>query len=389
MEPGEVPGVGPPLPGTPLRGMPFTVKDQLAVRSVRATAGSRLLESHVAGETAPMVTALQRAGAVVVGKTNCAEFALAPLPGNELFGVTLNPRDASRSVGGSSCGCAAAVAAGLVPFSVGSDYGGSVRYPAECAGVMGFRPALGSVDARGQVPAAPPDSPRARFSVPGLLCRDLDVLERLLRVVMPASERLEAQHDLRVAVGVIPGRSHVMRAAERLAAGGHVVTELGTSLLAEAEAIFAVLRGADDVSDLRTLAQGREPLLTEPMRALLAGTPVPAPQDIEAHLAALLRCVHSVLDTTPVLIAPVTTGPTPLLSDCTGAPEHVEALFRSLEPCRTVTLLGLHALSVPVEPGLSVQIVCAAGHLGVALAVAHAATLAWHLGELGAAPPRS
>jgi len=316
-----------------LAGLPFTVKDALCVAGMPATAGSRLLVDHVPAADAPVVARLRGAGAVVVGKTNCAEFALAPLPGNELFGVTLNPADESLSVGGSSCGCAAAVASGLVPFSVGSDYGGSVRYPAQCAGIVGFRPALGSVDGGGQVPAPPPGSPRARFSVPGLLCRDLDTLEDLLRVLMPDELQVQGM------------RTH----------------RLDTGFLAAADAAFSAIRSGDDVADLRALARGRESLLTPAMRALVLGDRVP-----------LAPVAPPALPDAPVLLAPVTAGPTPLLRDSADTPEHVDALFRLLAPCRAITLYGLHAISVPRGDGSSVQVVTRRGNLGAALRVARA-----------------
>jgi len=332
----------------PLAGIPFTVKDAIAVEGVRCTAGSLLLRDSVAGETAPLVAALQRAGAVVVGKTNCSEFALAPVPLNRLFGVTTNPRDVSLSAGGSSCGCAAAVASGLVPFSAGSDYGGSVRYPAACTGIVGFRPAAGSVDPGGQVPAAPPGSPRARFSLPGLLCRDLDMLETLLRVLMPSE------------FGSTPS-----------APPPHAT--LDAALIDELDTAFTAIRATDTLDDLRTLARGREELLTASLRALLVRTPAhrASAADAERALAALCQRVAAMLRDTPVLLAPVTTMPRPpLLHDSDDSPEHVDSLFRALAPCRAVTALGLHALAIPTGGGHSVQVIAARGHLVDALAVA-------------------
>jgi amidase len=332
----------------PLAGLPFTVKDALAVAGMPATAGSAVLRSHVPDADAPVVTALRRAGAVVVGKTNCAEFALTPLPSNDLFGTTLNPRDASLTVGGSSCGCAAVVAAGLVPFSVGSDYGGSVRYPAECGSIVGFRPALGSIDAGGQVPSPPAGSPRARFSVPGLLCRDVAMLRTLLRVLIADEPR-----DTGPAAFAVLG------------------IDTAVDLLDDAEPIFAAIRATDDVGDLRALTRGRESLLSEPMRALVTRAPQPPPPpDLDARLDALRARVDAVLDRVGVLVMPVTTVPTPPLRDCTGSPEHVAALFRSLEPCRAITVIGLHSISVPVGNGRNVQVVARCGQLGAALRTA-------------------
>ena len=157
----------------PLAGVPFTVKDTLAAAGLRATVGSLVLADHVARADAEVVDRLRAAGAVLVGKTNCPEFALQAWTDNRIFGPTRHPRDPERSPGGSSGGCAAAVAGGLVPFSIGGDYGGSIRYPAACTGIFGLRPTYLAVPVRGHVPEPAPGSPRARFQTVGPLARTL------------------------------------------------------------------------------------------------------------------------------------------------------------------------------------------------------------------------
>lgn len=134
--------------GTPfgrLDGMPFTVKDNLAVGGMRATWGSRLFAEHVPAEDDVCVARLRAAGAVLLGKTNTPEFALAAHTTNEVFGATRNPWDLARVPGGSSGGAAAAVASGMVPFALGTDAGGSIRLPAAFCGVSGFRPSVGRI----------------------------------------------------------------------------------------------------------------------------------------------------------------------------------------------------------------------------------------------------
>lgn len=132
-------------PTGPLHGLPISVKDLIAVRDLKLTFGSRAAANNVAAVDAPSVERVRAAGACIVGKTTTSEFGCKAVGDSPLSGVTRNPWNTAKTPGGSSCGAAASVAAGMTPFALGTDGGGSIRVPCALTGLFGIKAQFGRV----------------------------------------------------------------------------------------------------------------------------------------------------------------------------------------------------------------------------------------------------
>jgi aspartyl-tRNA(Asn)/glutamyl-tRNA(Gln) amidotransferase subunit A len=137
--------------GVPPGGVPLAVKDLFCTEGVPSQSGSRILEGYLPPYTATVVERLQAAGVPLLAKTNQDEFAMGSSNENSAYGPVFNPWDPARVPGGSSGGSAAAVAAGLAPWALGTDTGGSIRQPAALCGIVGLKPTYGAVSRRGMI----------------------------------------------------------------------------------------------------------------------------------------------------------------------------------------------------------------------------------------------
>ena len=167
-----------------LDGIPVTVKDNLFARGFPATWGSRLFAEFKPEQDDLAVASLRAAGAIIVGKTNTPEFALASHTDNLLFGKTRNPWDLALTPGGSSGGAAAAISAGMIPLALGTDAGGSIRRPAGYTGIVGIRPSTGRIPRCYGFPSLAHD-----FQAIAPAARTVDDLYALFRIVAHADTR--------------------------------------------------------------------------------------------------------------------------------------------------------------------------------------------------------
>jgi aspartyl-tRNA(Asn)/glutamyl-tRNA(Gln) amidotransferase subunit A len=196
--------------GAPLgaiHGIPFSVKDLIAVKGVGYASGSRTMADNVATVDAPSVERAKAAGGILIGKTTTSEFGCKPVGDSPLTGITRNPWNLAKTPGGSSAGAAASVAAGITPFALGTDGGGSIRIPAAFTGLVGLKGQFG------RVPVSPTSATPTLAHV-GPLARSVADMALLFSVI--------AGFDRRDAFGVAGPVPDVMAAASASAAGMRV-----------------------------------------------------------------------------------------------------------------------------------------------------------------------
>ena len=242
----------------PLCGLTVGIKDVTPVAGLRTTFGSPIYADHVPTEDALVVRRLRQAGAVILGKTNCPEFAAGANTFNEVFGRTRNPWDHSKTSGGSTGGGGAAVATGMIALAEGTDLGGSLRIPAAFCGVVGLRPSVGLV------PTHPTDWVWDTLQVTGPIARTAEDVALMLQAISGPSEHSPyaqpmegrdfvrgvqtVRKNLRIAycadvagIGVDPDVERVCReAAFALRDGGAQIEEIDLDLSAAREAFLPV-----------------------------------------------------------------------------------------------------------------------------------------------------
>jgi aspartyl-tRNA(Asn)/glutamyl-tRNA(Gln) amidotransferase subunit A len=382
----------------PLGGVPLAVKDLFCTEGVPSAAASKIIEGYRPPYTATAVERLVAAGAPMLGKTNMDEFAMGSSNENSAFGPVKNPWDRSRVPGGSSGGSAAAVAAGLAPWAIGTDTGGSIRQPASLCGIVGLKPTYGSISRYGMIAFA------SSLDQAGPLTRDVTDAALLLRhmvgrdpcdstsighsdeVALPSAERLDG---LRFGVppeltgdGLEPGVREVFDATlkriEELGGGvqevalphsGHAISAYYVIAPAEASANLARFDGVrygrragnGDLLSLyeQTREEGFGP---EVKRRIMLGTYALSSGYYDAYYGSAQRVRTKIADdfraafeSVDVIVTP--TSPTVAF----GLGERVDdplAMYMSDVLTVPMSLAGIPAISIPggLSEGLPVGI---------------------------------
>ncbi|UDF04925.1 AtzE family amidohydrolase [Asticcacaulis sp. AND118] len=354
----------------PLAGVPFAVKDLFDVAGQVTTAGAKLRQSAAAApQDAEVVRRLKNAGAVLIGTLNMDEFAYGFATVNAHFGTTKNPYDPARLAGGSSGGSAAAVAAGLVPLTLGSDTNGSVRVPASLCGVWGMRPADGTVPLDGVFPFV------EMLDTVGPFARSSRDLRRLYEVISGTAPQGDGP-PLRVAkLGGFFARDAALEAVNAVEVVMAHLKSDAVVPLPQAEGgrsagflITAALGGALHLDTLRERANDYDPAVRD---RLIAGAMLPAGVLARAldYRERYRRIFAELFETYDVLVASATPCAAPRIDESTilidGKPASARTNLGIY--AQAISLTGAAVISAPLRTtGLPIglQFITRPGHEG-------------------------
>lgn len=378
----------------PLAGVPFAVKNLYDIGGLTTLAGAKInAENPPATQDATAVAKLKQAGAILVGALNMDEYAYGFVTENSHYGATPNPHDLTRISGGSSGGSAAAVAAGLVPITLGSDTNGSIRVPASLCGVFGFKPTYGrlsragvflfasSLDHVGPFARSVQDIATVYDVLQGSALRDPVCTHRPTEACLPQIN--QGIEGLRIAVA--DGYFATGAEPEVLAAVEQVATVLGVTqrvTIPEADRaraaayIITAAEGANlHLENLRTRPQDFDPATRD---RFLAGALIPADWYIQAQRFRrwYQGCVREIFREVDIIVAPTTPCVAPLLGQEKMVIGGEEVLVRPNLGLYTqpLSFIGLPVLSVPIRHNnglpLGVQIIAAPYNEALILRVA-------------------
>ncbi|MFE1595725.1 amidase [Nocardia sp. NPDC058705] len=379
-----------------LAGVPFSVKDVIAVAGLPATAASKAFADSIAAVTSPVVQRFLDADAVLIGKTNCPEFAFGTTCTSPLLGATANPRFPGVSPGGSSGGEAAALAAGISAFGIGTDFGGSLRWPAQCVGITALRPTAGLLAAHGQLPGAGGDMGHDLNAAPtgiqgwlqtiGPLARSVRDLTMLFEVMTdapstepPVGDRLRVAWSDGTALGPVRREFITLMGelAEALSAAGHQVSSV-PDVFADCLSAYNHLRAVEPMVDHVAAITGVADLISAANRRTIDDSLRASPADVDAAACAARSAqtaARTIFADHDIVLLPVAGGPACDPDGRLDIDGNTLEGWELMGQCRAVSLVGAPVVSLPVGLSanglpLSVQVIAAPGHDRQALAFA-------------------
>ncbi|MGB3509365.1 MAG: AtzE family amidohydrolase [Microcoleaceae cyanobacterium] len=380
----------------PLAGVPFAVKNLYDIADITTLAGAKInSENSPASKDATAVTKLKQAGAILVGALNMDEYAYGFVTENSHYGATPNPHDLTRISGGSSGGSAAAVAAGLVPITLGSDTNGSIRVPASLCGVFGFKPTYGrlsragvflfasSLDCIGPFARSVRDIATVYDVLQGSDARDPVCTHRTPEACLPQLKQSIEGVSIAVADGhfATGGEPEVLAAVEQVAKVLGVTQRVTIPEAHRARAAAYIITAAEGANlhleNLRTRPQDFDPATRD---RFLAGALIPADWYIQAQRFRrwYQACVGEIFKEVDIILAPTTPCVAPLLGQEKTIIAGEEVLVRPNLGLYTqpLSFIGLPVLSVPIRRinglPLGVQIIAAPYNEALILRVAAA-----------------
>jgi aspartyl-tRNA(Asn)/glutamyl-tRNA(Gln) amidotransferase subunit A len=378
----------------PLHGIPMAVKDLIETAHVRTTAASRVLESFVPTDDAPIVQRLREAGVVLLGKLNLHEFAYGGSSVISHFGVVKNPWNTAHITGGSSSGSAAAVAAGLCYGAIGTDTAGSIRLPASCCGIVGLKPSYGLVSTRGVIPLSwthDHAGPMARTVADAALVLQAiasydpeDIYSHKFPAVHYPAAMEEKTSSLRLGV---PHEFFWQKLDSEIAEAAEAALKVLARLTADAHDVdipiptdTAVFRCEPFVYHQKYLARHADEYHPETLRRIRSGAEVTATEYVDGYrkLQQHRREILRIFDEVDLLITPTTPILPPTIAGLEAAPEELRPTeILMLRNTRPFNVFGLPAISIPCgysQSGLPIglQISGAPGAEGAVLTLARA-----------------
>jgi len=355
----------------PLFGVPFSVKVNIDVKGSATTEGVRGLRESTVDADSPQVAMLRRAGAIPIARTNMPDFGLRYHTDNDLYGATINPWNRTVTPGGSSGGDAVAVATGMVPLGLGNDFGGSIRYPAQCCGICGLRSSRGRIafSTRATSQGSMSHSLRS-MAVQGPLARRVDDLRVALRLMsafdprdpnwIPAPIDSNLVKPFRIALIADPAglgvddsvRTGVRRAAAILERHGGIIEEIDSSSLQESAYLWLEMIA----TDIRLLfLTGINELASAAARTFVSGLiRLSGDGSLDRYVHSLAR-INGIAQSWgesfqkyDAILGPVSSrNPFPVGFDVAG-PDSTRAVLETQVLTVTVNLLGLPSVAVPV-----------------------------------------